>query len=267
MTDETVAFYTHDRIELKVMKKYWIIIVLFLIISNCASTDKADDQKEPAVLYKEAEEKLKKGSYEKARELLKKVMERDAEKTYSPIALIRTADSYYDEEKFDEAIEEYKKFLSLYPHNKYASYVQYQIGMSHFKQIKGIDRSNEHLEGALKEFGNLLKNYPRNPFIEEAKERLRKCKDMAAEYEFYVGNFYFKKGSYSSAVSRFEGLIKKYPQSSWVAEALYHLGLSYKELGNIEKAKESFKRLTSEYPDYRYKRDAEKTLSRLEEKK
>jgi outer membrane protein assembly factor BamD len=249
------------------MKIYWIIILLIIIISGCASSDKADEQKEPSVLYKEAEEKIKKGSYEEARESLKKVIEKDAEKSYSPVAQIRTADSYYDEEKFDEAIEEYKRFLSLYTHNKYASYVQYQIGMSHFRQIEHIDRGHEHLDGAIKEFGNLLKNYPRSPFADEAKERLRKCNDMAAEYEFYVGKYYFKKDSYKAAVSRFEGLIKKYPQSSWVAEALYHLGLSYKELGNFEKAKESLKRLTSEYPDYRYKGDAEKTLTRLEEKR
>ncbi|MEK6693411.1 MAG: outer membrane protein assembly factor BamD [Nitrospirota bacterium] len=249
------------------MKIFYFFLILSLIISSCASSDKADEQKEPSVLYKEAEEKIKKGSYEEARESLKKVIERDAEKSYSPVAQIRTADSYYDEGKFDEAIEEYKRFLSLYPHNKYASYVQYQIGMSHFKQIENIDRGHEHLEGAIREFENLIRNYPRNPFIEEAKERLKKCRDMAAEYEFYIGKYYFKKESYNAAVSRFEGIIKKYPQSSWVPEALYYLGLSYKESGNIEKAKESLKRLTSEYPNYRYNRDAEKTLSRLEEKR
>lgn len=249
------------------MKKSCLILIFFLIISGCASSDKADEQKEPSVLYKEAEEKLKRGSYEEARESLKKVMERDAEKSYSPVAQIRTADSYYDEGKFDEAVNEYKRFLTMYPHNKYAGYVQYQIAISHFRQIEGIDRNHGHLESAIKEFENLLRNYPRNPFIEEAKERLKKCRDMASEYEFYVGRFYFKKGSYSSAVSRFEGIIMNYPQSSYEAEALYHLGLSYMELGNTEKAKEFLSILTSQYPNYKYKRDAEKILSGLEEKR
>jgi outer membrane protein assembly factor BamD len=242
-------------------------MILPLIISGCASSKKAEAPPDPAILYKEAEERLKKGSYEEAREALQKVMERDAEKIYSPIAQIRTGDSYYDEARYNEAIDEYKRFLNLYPHNKYAGYVQYQIGMSHFRQIEGIDRGHEHLEGALKEFEAFIKGYPRHPFVDEAKERLSKCRDMAAEYEFYIGNFYFKKDSYNAAVSRFENLIKKYPQSSWEAEALYHLGLSYKELGNIEKTKDTLTRLTNHYPNYKHKEDAEKILSKLEGKK
>lgn len=250
------------------MKRFCFITIFFFIIAGCASSKKAEETpREPSILYKEAEEKLKKGSYEEAREALKKVMERDAEKSYSPIAQIRTGDSYYDEGRYDEAIDEYKRFLNLYPQNKYAGYVQYQIGMSHFRQIEGVDRGHEHLKEAMKEFEVFLKLYPRHQFIEEAKERLRRCKDMAAEYEFYVGKFYFKKGSYNAAASRFEDLIKRYPQSPWEAEALYHLGLSYIELGNIEKAKDCLTRLVKQYPNYKYKKDAEKTLSKLEGKR
>jgi len=249
------------------MRRIWFIIILFFIIAGCASTKKAESPREPAVLYKEAEEKLKRGSYEEARQSLQKVMERDVEKEYSPIAQIRIGDSYYDEGRYNEAIDEYKRFLNLYPQNKYAGYVQYQIGMSHFRQIEGIDRGHEHLENAIKEFEVFLKLYPRHQFVEEAKERLKRCKDMATEYEFYIGNFYFKKGSYTAAVSRFEDLIKRYPKSPWEADALYHLGLSYIELGNIEKAKDCLTRLTKQYPHYRYRKDAERTLSKLEGKR
>lgn len=250
------------------MKRFCFIIIFFFIIAGCASSKKAAEApRDPAILYKEAEEKMKKGSYEEARESLQKVMERDAEKSYSPIAQIRTGDSYYDEGRYNEAIDEYERFLNLYPYNKHAGYVQYQIGMSHFRQIEGIDRGHEHLESTIKEFDAFLKAYPRHTFADEAKERLRKCKDIAAEYEFYIGNFYFKKDSYLAAVSRFENLIKRYPKSSWEAEALYYLGLSYIELGNIEKAKDSLTRLTNQYPNYKYKKDAEKTLSKLQGKK
>lgn len=250
------------------MKKILFIIILSLIMAGCASSNKeTEGLKDPAILYREAEEKLKKGNYDEARESLKKVMERDAEKNYSPIAQIRTADSYYDEGRYMEAIDEYKKFMGLFPNSKYAGYVQYQIGMSNFRLIEGIDRSHENLDNAIKEFETFLRLYPRHQFIDEAKDRLKRCTDMAAEYEFYVGDFYYRKGSYGAAASRFEGLIKKYPQSSWEAEALYYTGLSYFESGDKEKAKDYLTRLTKQYPNYKYKKDAEKTLVKLEGKK
>lgn len=244
------------------MKRLWLIIPLLLILSGCATGKQKTTLVDPETLYKEAEERIKKGRYEEARETLQRVIERDAE-NYGALAQIRTADSYYNEAKFDEAIEEYKKFLSLYPHHRHADYVQYQIGMAHFNQIDGIDRGYEHLQGAAAQFERLSKNYPRTTFADESREKLRICNDMTAQYEFYVGHFYFKKDSYQAAIGRFEGLLKRYPGSSSVPDALYYLGLSYQEIGNKDKAKEALHRLIKEYPDYKNKKDAEGILSRL----
>ncbi|MEW6410220.1 MAG: outer membrane protein assembly factor BamD [Nitrospirota bacterium] len=241
------------------------LTIATIFILSCSTTkEHSEIQFDPKALFTDASKKIRKGEYEEAREALKKIQEKDVEKNYAVLTQIRLADSYYDEGSYEEAITEYKKFLTLYPFNKYATYVQYQTAMSYFRQIEGADRNAVVIKNAIAEFEKLKKLYPRNPYKEEIEERLRIARNLASEYEFYVGHFYYKKGSYKAATGRFEVLLKEYPKSPREADALYYLGLSYKELGNKEKASNSFRLLLSEYPDHRNARDAKNIITKLQ---
>ena len=79
----------------------------------------------------------------------------------------------------------------------------------------------------------------------------------APDYEFYVGNFYFKKESYLAAAQRFEDMLQKYPDSKKEAEALYYLGLSYGNMGEKEKALDILDRLIDTFPATRLSGEAQ----------
>ena len=86
--------------------------------------------------------------------------------------------------------------------------------------------------------------------------RIRTCNRYLAEYEFYVGNFYFKKESYQAAAQRFDGMLLKYPNSRKESEALYYLGLSYKNMGDKEKAIVTLSALIDKFPATRLSAEA-----------
>jgi len=113
-------------------------------------------------------------------------------------------------ERFDDAAGEYKRFVELYPYNRIASYAQYQLAMCAFKQIDSPDRTPEHAEKALAEFEALLSRYPQSPYADETREKIAVSKDHLAEHEYLIGQFYYKKGAYQAALSRFDHLLGKY---------------------------------------------------------
>ncbi|GBE40303.1 MAG TPA: outer membrane protein assembly factor BamD [Nitrospirae bacterium] len=206
--------------------------------------------------FQEANKLMKDGFNKKAREIFETVLAQDASRKYSTLAKVRIGDTYFEDELYDEAIVEYEGFLDIHPYHKYAPYAQYKIAMSYFNRIKTVDVSYSWARKALDEFKKLREDYPRNPYMDAIDSRIRTCKRYLAEYEFYVGNFYFKKKAYQAAAQRFDGMLLKYPNSRIESEALYYLGLSYKNIGDKEKAIVTLSALIDKFPATRLSAEA-----------
>ncbi len=97
--------------------------------------------------------------------------------------------------------------------------------------------------------------------------RIKMCKHILAEYEFYVGSFYFKKGSYEAAADRFQDMLQNYPDSQKESEALYYLGLSYENIGKREKAITVLTALIEKFPTIKLTNEAKELIASFEKKK
>ncbi|MDH4100349.1 MAG: outer membrane protein assembly factor BamD [Nitrospirota bacterium] len=247
------------------------VAIIALTVSGCAWGKKASAPEAPAfsadAVFKEGNEKLKKGKYDEAREAFMKVQQEDLDKNYDIVTRLRIADSYYEEGRYEEAVTEYHQFLNMHPTHKLSSYAQYQVAMSYFKQISTIDRNARFFKDALTNFQGLIEKYPKSPYLDESKERIRILNNKAAEYELYVAKFYFNKGSYNAAINRLDSILNDMPQSAAEAEVLYHLAVSYENLKDREKAKKYYSLLIEKYPKEEQKFKASSRLSKLNAKK
>jgi len=242
---------------------FLILLILFIVSCSKKPEIKPSETFDPEKAFMAANEQLEKRDYEKARASFLEVKSRDTSRKFAPLAQLKIADSYMKEEEPDLAVNEYQKFLEAYPDHKYAPYAQYQISMVYFNQIESPERGYGGADRALKEFEKLKKMFPRNPYKDVVELRIQKCRNIMAEYEFLVGEFYYKKGSYNSAINRFEGLLKKYPDYEKGAKALFFTGMSYKNLGQNDKAAEYLARLIEKYPNNKLVKDAKKELARI----
>ncbi|MBI4686637.1 MAG: outer membrane protein assembly factor BamD [Nitrospirae bacterium] len=251
------------------MRKISILLIALSVISFACSSQKAATKPSNNIIFdaeaalKQTNEKIEKGYYEEARQALEDIKTKDTSGKYAALSQIRIGDSYFEEGLYEEAAVEYSRFLEIHPYHKYAYYAQYQLAMSHFKQIKTPDISYGVAMKALEEFEKLQVRYPRNPYMDVTESRIKMCRNVLAEYEFYVGQFYFNKGSYTPAIQRFNALIEKYPNSKKESDALFHLGLSYKNIGNKEKALEILNMLIEKYPATKEANEARKLAASL----
>lgn len=251
-------------------KKYLLPFIILFICSACSS-EKAEVKKTPLfeaeAVFKQANDKIKEGDYEDARQILESIKAQDTSGKYAVLAQIRIGDTYFEEGLYEESAIEYEHFLEIHPYHKYAAYAQYKLAMSYFKRIGTADVSYSVAERALKEFEKLLRVYPRNPYVNIAENRIKMCKNTLAEYEFYVGKFYFKKGSYSASVGRFNILLQNYPDSKKEPEALYYLGLSYKNMGESDNALKTLTTLIEKYPTIKLSKEAKEIIASLNKSK
>ncbi len=248
---------------MKIIFSILFFLILFIVSCSGKPAVKPEGPFNPEKALAKANEQIDKKDYEEARTTLLEIKNRDLSKKFAALAQLKTADSYVKEGEPELAVIEFQRFLEVYPDHKYAVYAQYQLSMVHFSQIEGPERGYSGAAKALEEFERLKKTFPRNPYKEIVELRIEKCKIIIADYEFLVAEFYYKKGSYSSAIGRFEGLMKKYPNYKREADVLFYSGMSYKNMGQKDKAAEYLNRLIEKYPNYKITKTAKKELATI----
>ena len=250
----------------KIISVFCVLCSLLFVLTSCSANKalKKEDIFDPKEYLSRATQLINDREYEEARKLLIEVKHRDGTREYAPLALLKIAESYVKDGDIIVGIEQYRRFLALYPDNRYTSYAQYQIAMAYFTQIVSPDRGSGEARNALREFIRLQELYPRNPFREITKLRIQQSRNIIADGEFMVGEFYYKRGSYNAAINRFEELLKQFPDHKKEDKTLLLLGRSYKALKMADKAKETFNDLIKRHPLSRFAVEAKMEIKKGE---
>ena len=253
------------RMKKTVFLKWIAVTIALSSLLGCSGKGKEVRKIEgdPEVLYKQALAGFNKKDYSGA---LKKFEELKSSFPDSPPythwAELKVGDCHFLKEDYVEAIAAYEEFKKTHPSHEEIPYVQFQIGMSYFNQIRTLDRDQTSTKKALSSFEYLVANYPPGLFTVKAKEKIGVCKKMLADHEFYIGVFYYRQEKYRAAASRFEGLLEKFPTDPDEDKTLYFLGKSYLEFDQWEKAEATFRKIVTEYPKSLYHAEVKTILEK-----
>ena len=215
----------------------------------------------PETLFKQGENLYAKEKYEAAAEKWRKAKDSTTSPLLRTAVELKLADALYHDENYIEAAAEYENFRKLHPKNPKAAYALYMQGLSNFFQVTKIDVDQTPVNNAVTLFEMFLKEYPDSDLTKKVREKLAEGKNRQADYEMYIGRFYYRTDKYGAAIGRFEDALQKYPGTPRSDEALYYLGKSYLNEGNLNKAKESLNRLVKEYPKSEFVDNAKCILS------
>jgi tol-pal system protein YbgF len=87
--------------------------------------------------------------------------------------------------------------------------------------------------------------------------------EAAAEAQFMLGETYTQQKRYSDAVNAYTLATQKFPRSMWVPEAYYKRGKAQESLGQPDAARASYEQLLKTYPDTPSAGLAKQALDRL----
>ena len=212
------------------------LLAFTVVYSGCASTPKKEIyDRTPADLLAEGQEKLDKAEYKSAAKILQAIKDKYPYSKESIIAELKLANSLFKRGEYDEALENYDEFERLHPKDKDVPFVIFQKGMCHFLQIKSMDREQTQVAAARDEFENLARRFPDNEYSDKAREYIRQCLTYQAEYELYVGIYYYKAKKYQAALDRFTYLMENYPDVGQYQEALEYIAKCKVKLAEVKK--------------------------------
>ena len=188
-------------------------------------------------------------------------------KNYDPNVIMKRGEAFFEREEYAEAIVEYNHFLDLHHTHILASYALFRIGESQMKLTKGIQRDPGPIQKAIEAFERLRKDFQGSRYDDPALQKLQECHDLLAQTHLFVGEFYYRRGSYLAAAHRFEQIMKLYPDKSVAPDALYFLALSYHDLGADDWASEKLTLLAEKYPDSAHSSEGRSLLAKIGEAK
>ncbi len=114
----------------------------------------------------------------------------------SALAQYQIADIYYDEGKFEEAIEESKKLIDRFPNDERVPKAYYTIGWA-FRELNALDSSIFYLK-------TLLEKFPRG--------------ELAPHSMYQIGQNYYDKGNFDIALSWFKGVVDRFKPEGFKKE-------------------------------------------------
>ena len=199
-------------------RRFILLVVGFMLLSagGCgwfSSSTKEEPEQSADALIQEGLDAYELKKYERATEAFQRLKDRFPYSQYAVLAELKLADSYYLNKDYELAATSYKEFEKMHPTNEVIAYVVFMQGMSYFKQMPTIDRDQSKALLAVQEFDRFSKGHPQSEYFTQANINREEAQKNIVAHEFYIGEFYLKKGNYLAALGRFEGIVKQYPQT------------------------------------------------------
>ena len=210
--------------------KFYITIILFIILSSCAKEEKKIS------LIKETSQNLEMMSvYQEAYNALdnndpyfaaKKFLEAELlfpQSIWAARSALMASYAFYLQNFYSESLSNLERYLRTYPNDKDIAYAHYLIAICYYETIEDEKRDSAPLIKAKDKFNFILKNYPNTDFAIDAEFKLGLIDDILASKEMYLGRHYVKKGKWIAAINRFKKVVLDYDQTIFIEEALHRL--------------------------------------------
>jgi TolA-binding protein len=162
--------------------------------------------------------------FEKARSIFRWVVENHPENEYARTSQQTIAQSYYNQQNYDEAIREFQKFLDLFPTSPEAAAARKGMEMCYYQ--KGL-ASTEDMQ-------RFVEKFP--------------ASEYAAEGQYQIANKVYDDKNYSQALTEYLKVVVNFPSSSYAADALLLAAECAVNLPDWPKATELYHRYLSYFP-------------------
>lgn len=222
-----------------------------------------------------------------AQNLFREVKRKYGYSRYARLAELRIADADYEQEKYAEAIRQYKQFVHDHRSDvDEVTYARARIAESEYKQISeslllpsADERDQASIVEAYKELKSFLHDYPDAKQTARMRELLEDASARLVRHELYVARFYLRRDNFEAAVSRVQFALRNYSagdppvivqekaprapllmpnkprgtpnpvgiDSQLEAEALLLLGETYLKMHKYTDAREAFETIVREY--------------------
>ena len=219
-----------------------------------------------------------------AQALMREVKRKYSYSKYARLAELRIADADMAQDKFTDAIREFKEFIRAHRSDEEnIAYARSKIAEARYAEIPesflmpaSEERDQAAVVDAYKELREFIGDYPGNKDTPHIRDLLASVTARLVRHELYVARFYLRKSNYEAGVARVQYALKNYGStltggaavseaSNLQAEALVLLGEIYLQMHKWGDARTAFQVVVGKYQQTPLVIDARNYLSYMQQ--
>jgi outer membrane protein assembly factor BamD len=237
-------------------------VLLALVLASCSSEVVLSEQQ----YHDNATKAMQDKSYDIAIMDYQKLLEEYPFSDYSEEAQLKIGQAQYLNKQYAEAIASFQDFQRMHPTNPNLVLTEYYTALAYMDQMGSNDRDQRAAENAEAHLQSVLARYPDSPYAEEAKKKLKECREGLANHEFSIAKFYLIWTNPVGAEARLRRLLENYPDTDVAGNALAHFGRYFRKRGDLTRSALAYASLISQYPKNPATAEAQSELDRLKGK-
>jgi outer membrane protein assembly factor BamD len=218
-----------------------------------------------------------------AQAMMREVKRKYSYSKYARQAELRIADADMAQEKYSDAIHEYKEFVRAHRADaEDVAYARGKIAEATYAEIPesillpaSEERDQATVVEAYKELREFVSDYPGGKTTPHIRDLLAQVTARLVRHELYVARFYLKKDNYDAAIARVQYALRNYGSAlsgatsiseaaELQAEALLLLGTTYLMKHMWGEARTAFEAISTRYAQTPYVVDAHNYLAYMQ---
>lgn len=209
--------------------QFVLITLCSLILVACSSTPTKEATEQE--LYEDAKRAIKIRSFQQATIALEELESRYPFGKYAEQAQLDLIYARYSGLDLEGAKLAADRFIRLHPQSPSVDYAYYVRGIANYYMDGGVasqyfpmvdisSRDPGHMRLSFKDFSELLMRFPESAYAADAQQRMIDIRNRLAAYELHAARYYIKRQAYLAAVNRAAYVVKSFPDTPSVEEAL-----------------------------------------------
>lgn len=231
-------------------------------LASCATSNEPSEAyagETAAQIYQAGKSALQEKSYSEAArrfEALDVQYPYGSETEQAQLYLIYT---YYMKEEYPLASAAADRFIRLHPVNPNVAYAYYMRGLSDYYQNLGVlerffsidlaKRDLTQIQKSYVDFNELATRFPNSKYAPAAHQYLIYLRNILADYELQVAQYYYDRKAYVAAANRASEVVAHYQGAPAVVNALVLMVKSYHQLGMTKLEQDTLFVLQYNYPN------------------
>ncbi len=238
------------------------LILLILGTLSCSNYQKLLKSTDNELKYEAAMDYYDKGDYARALQLFDLLQAFYRGTSKGEELAYRTAKAYYEMGDYIIASFYFKRYARSFPNTERAEESMFMSAYCYYLDSPkySLDQSNTY--EAIRELQQFVDTYPNSDRVEQSNELIDDLRAKLEYKDYNIALLYYRMRDYMAAITAFENLLRRFPDTDRREEILYYMTLAYFEYAErsvperrderYESAIKSYNNLLYQYPDSQY---------------